>query len=106
MLFITIGTAIAQQKGKLMSNKERWDERYNRKMYIHGKEPTAFLKNKIDLMEKGKALVLAMGEGRNAVYLAQHGFNVTGVDISAAASKSANSLLKIEGQRLRSLSWI
>ena len=92
MLCITSGTAIAQQKGESMSNKERWDERYDRKMYIYGKEPTAFLKDKIDLLEKGKALVLAMGEGRNAVYLAQHGFNVTGVDISAVAIEKCKQL--------------
>ena len=74
------------------STKARWNERYDRDMYIYGKEPAAFLKQKMDRLKQGKALVLAMGEGRNAVYLAQNGFDVTGVDISEVAIEKCNKL--------------
>jgi SAM-dependent methyltransferase len=84
--------ALAQQGEQRMSDKERWDRRYEREMYVYGKEPAAFLKQKINMLKKGKALVLAMGEGRNAVYLAQNGFDVTGVDISGIAIEKCKKL--------------
>ena len=85
LLLSSVG--VSQQRDPSMSPKERWNTRYDRKMYIYGKAPTAFLRQKIDLLTRGKALVLAMGEGRNAVYLAQNGFDVTGIDISDVAIK-------------------
>ena len=86
--------ALSQGEGESDSTKARWDERYDRDMYIYGKEPAAFLIQKMDELKKGKVLVLAMGEGRNAVYLAQNGFDVTGVDISEVAIEKCNRLAK------------
>ena len=93
-LFLLSPIASPQGGGESESTKARWDERYDRDMYIYGKEPAAFLKQKISGLKKGKALVLAMGEGRNAVYLAQNGFDVTGVDISEVAIEKCNKLAK------------
>ena len=86
--------ASPQPGGDSESTKARWNERYDRNMYIYGVEPAAFLKKKIGGLKAGKALVLAMGEGRNAVYLAQNGFDVTGVDISDVAIEKCNKLAK------------
>lgn len=47
--------------------------------------PSQFLAENIDLLPKGRVLDVAMGSGRNALYLAQVGFQVTGVDISHEA---------------------
>ena len=55
-------------------------------------EPAQFFVENIDLLPKGKALDLAMGNGRNAVYLAKRGFDVEGVDISA---ESVNRALEL-----------
>lgn len=52
------------------------------KHYDHPAEPSRFLVENIALLTPGRALDVAMGAGRNAVYLAQMGFTVTGVDIS------------------------
>lgn len=93
-LFLFSQIASTQSEGKSESTKARWNERYDRDMYIYGVEPAAFLKQKIGGLKVGKALVLAMGEGRNAVYLAQNGFDVTGVDISEVAIKKCNKLAK------------
>ena len=93
-LFLLSPIVSSQGEGESESTKARWNERYDRNMYIYGKEPTAFLKEKMDGLKKGKALVLAMGEGRNAVYLAQNGFDVTGVDISEVAIEKCNELAK------------
>ena len=45
-------------------------------------EPSKFLANNISLLSKGKVLDVAMGRGRNAIFLAGMGFEVEGVDIS------------------------
>jgi len=47
--------------------------------------PSQFLVENIDLLPKGRVLDAAMGSGRNSVYLAKLGFEVTGVDISNEA---------------------
>lgn len=91
-LFLFSPIVLPQDGGDSESMKARWNERYDRDMYIYGKEPADFLKQKIDRLKKGKVLVLAMGEGRNAVYLAQNGFDVTGVDISDVAIEKCNKL--------------
>ena len=93
-LFLLSPITSSQQGDESESMKVRWNERYDRDMYIYGKEPVAFLKQKMDGLKKGKALVLAMGEGRNAVYLAQNSFDVTGVDISEVAIQKCNELAK------------
>ncbi|MDH5698976.1 MAG: class I SAM-dependent methyltransferase, partial [Nitrospirota bacterium] len=59
-----------------------------------------FLKDHVDLLPKGAALDLAMGEGRNGVFLATKGFQVTGVDISEAGFKKARALAAEKGVKL------
>jgi 2-polyprenyl-3-methyl-5-hydroxy-6-metoxy-1,4-benzoquinol methylase len=51
-------------------------------------------------LTKGKALVLAMGEGRNAVFLAKNGFDVDGCDISEVAIEKTKILAKEHNVKL------
>jgi 2-polyprenyl-3-methyl-5-hydroxy-6-metoxy-1,4-benzoquinol methylase len=51
--------------------------------------PAQFLVDNIELLPKGRALDIAMGAGRNAIYLAKVGFKVEGVDISSEAVNAA-----------------
>ena len=51
----------------------------------NSRAPAEFLVDNISLLPKGRVLDIAMGEGRNAVYLAKMGFEVEGVDISSEA---------------------
>jgi 2-polyprenyl-3-methyl-5-hydroxy-6-metoxy-1,4-benzoquinol methylase len=60
--------------------------------HINITEPAQFLVDNISLFHKGKVLDIAMGGGRNAVYLAELGFEVEGVDISAEAVEAAQKL--------------
>ena len=78
-----------------------WDKIYETDEYVLGKEPTDFLSNNINLLPRGKALVLAMGEGRNAVFLAEHGYDVEGCDISTNALKKTNRLAAERGVSIR-----
>jgi 2-polyprenyl-3-methyl-5-hydroxy-6-metoxy-1,4-benzoquinol methylase len=66
----------------MKSDQKRWDQRFKGKKFAFGKKANPFLRKHIGLLSKGKALDLASGEGRNAVFLAQHGFKVDAVDIS------------------------
>jgi tellurite methyltransferase len=58
-------------------------------------KPAEFLSDNIMLLPKGRVLDVAMGSGRNAVYLALNGFDVEGVDIS---STSINNALNLAGE--------
>jgi 2-polyprenyl-3-methyl-5-hydroxy-6-metoxy-1,4-benzoquinol methylase len=62
--------------------------------FLYGTEPIPFLKDNINLLPKNKALDLAMGEGRNGVYLATQGFDVLGLDISPIGLNKAHQLAK------------
>ncbi|MGZ4713298.1 MAG: class I SAM-dependent methyltransferase [Acidimicrobiia bacterium] len=59
-----------------------WDRRYDRAEYVWHVEPNRFLPGLVAGLPVGRALDLACGEGRNAVWLAQQGWTVTAVDFS------------------------
>jgi SAM-dependent methyltransferase len=69
-----------------------WNKRYDTETYILGKEPVEFLKEYINILPRGKALDIAMGEGRNAVFFAKNGFEVDGCDVSEIAVKKTLEL--------------
>ena len=75
-------------------DRKRWDSIYNRGSYVYGKEPAPFLFENIQLLPIGRALDIAMGEGRNAVFLAKKGFRVDGVDLSDVAIRKAKRLAR------------
>lgn len=72
-----------------------WDERYKSAEYAYGTEPNDFLRENIHFLPKGKILSLAEGEGRNAVYLARHGYEVTAVDSSSVGIEKGKRLADI-----------
>jgi SAM-dependent methyltransferase len=59
-----------------------WDRRYAGSEFVWTAEPNRFLTAETADLAGGRALDLACGEGRNAVWLAQRGWEVTGVDFS------------------------
>lgn len=74
-----------------------WDERYSEPGYSYGTAPNDFLAAVVDRIPKGKILSLAEGEGRNVVYLASLGYEVTGVDGSAVGLRKAEELAAERG---------
>ncbi len=64
-------------------------------------EPAQFLVDNIGLLPRGRALDIAMGNGRNAIYLAKMGFEVEGVDISAEAVNIALASAEKAGVMLK-----
>jgi 2-polyprenyl-3-methyl-5-hydroxy-6-metoxy-1,4-benzoquinol methylase len=89
-----------KHRATMKSNQKRWNERFGKKEFALGKEPNPFLKKHIRLLPKGKALDIATGEGRNAVFLAQHGFEVDAVDISEKGLKKAQKLAREKGVKI------
>ena len=92
MLINFSALAVCEPSLAAQEDKERWNKKYDTEKYLFGRDPIPFVKDHIALLPKGKALDLAMGEGRNGVYLATQGFRVTGVDISEGGLKKAQTL--------------
>ena len=77
--------------------KEMWDSRYSAEDYAYGVSPNAFFKAAIDKYKlTGKILMPAEGEGRNAVYAAKSGLEVTAFDISQEGKNKALKLAASE----------
>ncbi len=66
-----------------------WNQRYRRAEYAYGIEPNVFFKEKLEQLQPASILLGAEGEGRNAVYAAEKGWNVHAFDISIEGKKKA-----------------
>ncbi len=70
-----------------------WDQRYNQPEYFFGREPADFLRRESKhLRAGGRVLCIADGEGRNSVYLAGLGYDVTAFDPSPVGVEKARRL--------------
>jgi SAM-dependent methyltransferase len=71
--------------------KARWNRFFSTEPPAFNTRPNAFLMEMVRSRPPGKALDLGMGEGRNALYLAELGWEVTGIDISDVGIARANA---------------
>jgi SAM-dependent methyltransferase len=71
---------------------DAWDERYAASELVWSAEPNQFVAAELAALRPGRALDLACGEGRNALWLADRGWQVTAVDFSAVALDKARRL--------------
>lgn len=67
---------------QMLDARAQWNSRYADEEYFYGTEPNGFLKENLHQLPLGPVLCLADGEGRNSVFLASMGRDVTSVDIS------------------------
>lgn len=75
-----------------------WETRFATPDYVYGTAPSDFLvRHRPLLPAQGRALAVADGEGRNGVYLAECGLNVTSLDFSANAQAKARALAAARG---------
>jgi SAM-dependent methyltransferase len=85
-----------------VSDREHWDQRYAGEEYRFGTAPNAFLAAQAHRLPKqGKALAIADGEGRNGVFLAEHGLDVLSLDFSPVAQEKARKLAAARGVTMR-----
>jgi SAM-dependent methyltransferase len=82
--------------------REFWNHRYALPGWAYGTEPNDFVREVAPLLE-GPVLCLGEGEGRNAVFLAQRGLEVTAIDLSPKALEKAQGLARERGVRLTTL---
>jgi SAM-dependent methyltransferase len=77
--------------------REDWNRKHGEAGPLFGLEPNRFLVAEVDGLEPGRALDLACGAGRNAVWLAEQGWAVTGADFSEVALANARGLAAERG---------
>ena len=66
-----------------MSQQEFWNGKFSKADFFYGTNPNEFLASNLGLLkEHKKMLCLGEGEGRNAIFFAKEGFNVTAIDAS------------------------
>lgn len=82
--------------------REKWDRRYA-EGYEPRRQASQLLRDWIDRLPKGRALDLACGLGRNAIFLAEHGFQVDAIDISRIALQEAG---RRAAEKNLSINWI
>ena len=78
-------------------DSRQWDERYGGDELVWSSTPNQFLVTGVDGLPVGRAVDLACGEGRNAIWLAEQGWTVTGVDFSPAGLAKAERLAALRG---------
>ena len=78
-------------------DREDWNRKYDIDAYVWHVEPNQFLGPEVSGLAPGRALDVACGEGRNAVWLAQQGWDVTGVDFSDVGIAKARRLAEDAG---------
>ncbi|MFB5282941.1 SAM-dependent methyltransferase [Peribacillus sp. Hz7] len=91
-----------------------WNTRFENENYVYGTEPNAFLADmQLKLNLSGNALAIAEGEGRNAVFLAEQGLNVTAWDYAqsgllktAKLATSRGVVVETELVDLQTAQWI
>jgi len=69
-----------------------WDSRYADTFAAYGTSPNTFLRAVAGRIPKGPVLVIAAGEGRDAVHLAEMGYTVTAMDQSAVGMENTAKL--------------
>lgn len=77
-----------------------WNERYSAPGYAYGTEPNDFLASVASQIPLGRVLSLGDGEGRNGVFLASLGHDVTSVDQSYVGLAKAQALAVSRGLRI------
>lgn len=78
--------------------KSFWNSRYQGSEYAYGTSPNDYLVTQMALIPKGgRVLCLADGEGRNSVFLAENGFQVTAVELSSEGIEKAKRLASQRG---------
>lgn len=95
---------LSGEKSSSISGRNAWNSRYNKKSYVYGKAPAKFLAENFSYLKAESTILdMGMGEGRNAVFLAQKGHSVTGIDISTVAIEKAKRLSKELGVKINTV---
>jgi SAM-dependent methyltransferase len=84
-------------------DRAEWDRRYQTSELLWTAQPNRFVVAELSDLVPGRALDVATGEGRNAVWLAERGWRVTAVDFSDAGLAKAR---RLAGDRGVAVDWV
>ena len=87
-------------------DSQQWDERYSGTEFEWTTRPNQFVAAELADLPPGRALDLAAGEGRNAVWLAERGWRVTAVDFSRVGLEKGRKLSAARGVDEAQVDWI
>lgn len=80
-----------------------WDRRYSGREMLWSAEPNEFVASETRDLDPGRALDVGCGEGRNAIWLAERGWQVVAVDFSRVALQRAE---RLAAERRVEVEWI
>lgn len=86
--------------------QNHWNDRFSSEEYVYGKEPNNFLKMFFESNQKlfkNPVLMLGDGEGRNGVFLATKGMNVTSLDYAIKGLEKAEKLAKEKNVQIKTI---
>lgn len=84
-------------------DQHEWEQHYRDKTQDELQPPDTLLTDNRKLLTGGTALDIAMGSGRNALYLAECGYTVTGIDRSESAVQLAQATAANRGLNLQTV---
>ncbi|MFM1899183.1 MAG: hypothetical protein RL577_1423 [Bacteroidota bacterium] len=84
-------------------NPEFWNSRFDEAEWAYGTQANDFLRSCLHQPSQAKVLCLAEGQGRNAVYLAKLGFQVSALDYSAVGLERAQALAQSQGVSIETI---
>ena len=87
-------------------DRQRWDERYSATGFIWATGPNQFVAAELAGLPPGRAIDLAAGEGRNTIWLAEHGWRVTAVDFSRVGLDKGRVLSAARGVPAGQIDWV
>ncbi|MEP7021722.1 MAG: class I SAM-dependent methyltransferase [Pseudonocardiales bacterium] len=85
---------------------EQWDERYAAVELVWGTQPNRWVERELADLPPGRALDLACGEGRNALWLAGRGWQVSALDFSAVALDKGRTLETRQDRAAPRVAWV
>lgn len=88
---------------EITSSSTKWDERYLEPGYVWTSDPNLFLVEFAGSLSPGTALDLGSGEGRNAIWLASKGWNVTASDFSKVGIEKTIQRAKSQGLQINTV---
>ncbi len=103
LAIVSLGALLLAGCRDAPEEKERWNKVFSSPQPVFNSNPNAFLVEVVSNRRPGVALDLGMGQGRNALYLAQRGWSVTGVDISDVGLAQARQQAQKLGVQLNAV---
>jgi SAM-dependent methyltransferase len=88
---------------KMKEDQKRWDKKYLERKPDLNQGSNTILKKYLRILPKGRALDLAAGEGRNALFLAENGFEAEAVDVSPVAITRVRKSAKVRGVKVKAV---